>query len=62
MEVTSKTLDAEPDVAFFLAIPRLQEKATNLSKQLSIITIEGKDTNEASEKVRQSLGEKGLAT
>ena len=60
MEVTAKMLDAKPDVAFFLAIPKLEEKAANLSRQFNIIPIEAKDVNEASGKVRESLAKREL--
>lgn len=62
MEIGSKILDSKPDSAFFLAIPKLEEKAANLSKQLGIITIEAKDVNEASERIKELLVEKGLIT
>ncbi|HXZ91021.1 MAG TPA: hypothetical protein VEG61_08155, partial [Candidatus Dormibacteraeota bacterium] len=60
MDLTPKLLDVRPDLGVFLAIPRLDEKAAGLAKQLTLTVIEAANVIETSEKVRELLASKGM--
>lgn len=55
LEVIPKVLDVNPDAAFYVAIPRLEEKAKKLAARAGVVVVEAKTVQEAITKMEKEL-------